>query len=255
MSIAIPAIMPTADRHAQMAIACKSGFPFLRKLPPSTDLGAISIICYGPSLLETWQDINRTDYLPMMTVSGAHDFLMERGLTPSFHVHLDPRPYELEMLQAANAHTRYLMASVCPEGFWEVLKGKNVELWHMINGEETVEWVRMNHSRGLKSMIGGGSTVGQRAINVANALGYRKFRVFGMDCSFGYQHWSGPHPGNNEPIIHVELAGKTFKTTPHLWQAAREMAEFLETTPIDIEFHGSGLMQTVAASIQRKRKV
>ena len=251
--IALPSILSREEREAQMAIAIKSGFPFLRKALPSADLGTISIICYGPSLLETWRDINRSDYLPVMTVSGAHDFLSERGLMPSYHVHLDPRPFEPEMLAAPNSHTRYLMASVCPSGFWEILKGRHVELWHMLNGPETVEWVRFNHSRGLKSMIGGGSTVGQRAINVARALGYRKFRLYGMDFSFGYQHWAGPHPGNDEPLISIEFRGKTYKTTPQLWKAAREMVEFIETSDVELEFHGNGLMQDVAATLKRKK--
>jgi len=248
--ITIPSILSTEERHAQMGEALKSGFPFLRKQQGFHDRW-LSIICFGPSLLETWREINRSDYLPIITVSGAHDFLIERGITPSYHIHLDPRPFELEMLAKPNSATEYLMASVCPPEFWNVLKGRKVKLWHLINGPETIDWVRMNHSRGLKSMIGGGSTVGQRALNVAATMGYRRFRIYGMDCSFGYQHWAGPHPGNDEPLISVEAEGRTFKTTPHLWKAAREMCEFLKTSDVEVEFHGDGLMQHVARTIQK----
>jgi hypothetical protein len=247
-------MLSTAERHGQMQKAIDTGLPFLKKAYGFHG-EAISIVCYGPSLLETWREINRSDYLPIMSVSGAHDFLIQRGVMPSYHVHIDPRPFEPEMLSQPNDSTRYLMASVCPPEFWDVLEGRKVKLWHLVNGQETVDWIRENHQDGLTSMIGGGSTVGQRALNVAAALGYRRFRVYGMDYSFGPQHWAGPHPGNDEPTIKVEAEGRSFRTTPHLWQAAREMCEFLETADIEIEFHGDGLMQSVAAPIMRKRNL
>lgn len=249
--ITIPSILSTEERHQQMAIALKQGFPFLRKQPEHN--GVLSVICYGPSLVETWRDINRNDYLPIMTVSGAHDFLIERGITPSYHVHIDPRPFDVRMLARPNDHTKYLMATVCSPEFWPVLKGRNVQLWHLINGPETVDWVRQHHSRGLKSCIGGGSTVGQRALNVAAWLGYRRFRIYGMDCSFGPQHWAGAHPGNDEMETSVGINGRVFYSTPQLIQAAKQMERFMETSDVEIEFFGDGLMQTVARNLKRRK--
>jgi hypothetical protein len=233
-----------------MQDALDTGLPFLQRAGVFHDQW-INIICFGPSLLETWHDIHRYDYLPILTVSGAHDFLIRREITPSIHVHLDPRPYQKAMLELPSESTRYLMASVCSPVFWDVLKDFHVELWHLINDEQTVDWIRKNHPAGLASMIGGGSTVGQRAMNVAGALGFRKFRVFGMDFSFGDNHWAGPHPGNEERIIHVELNGKTYQTTPQLWKAAREMCEFLESADVEVQFHGNGLMQDAARSLMK----
>jgi hypothetical protein len=242
--------MTTEERHAQMAAALRTGLPFLRKLGQFHDQW-INIVCYGPSLVETWHDINRRDYLPILTVSGAHDFLIRRGLTPSIHVHIDPRPYQKEMLELPTPSTRYLMATVCPPDFWLVLAGFHTELWHLINDDETVEWLHLHHPEGMKSAIGGGSTVGQRAMNVAAALGFRRFRVYGMDFSFGDHHWAGPHPGNDEPIIQVGLGNKTYTTTPHLWKAAREMMDFLGSADVEVEFHGDGLMQDAARTLQK----
>ncbi len=251
--ITLPAIMTAEERHAQMAAALKTGLPFLKKLGRFHNEW-INIICYGPSLVETWKDINRRDYLPILTVSGAHDFLIRRGLTPSIHVHIDPRPFQKEMLELPNESTRYLMASVCPPDFWLVLAGFHTELWHSLNGEGDMEWVRKNHPAGVQAAIGGGSTVGQRAMNVASALGFRRFRVYGMDFSFGDHHWAGPHPGNEEPIIHVDLNGRTFTTTPQLLMAAQEMEVFLRTMDVETEFHGDGLMQEVAKTIKKERR-
>lgn len=251
--ITIPGILTAEERHAQMAVAVKQGFPFLRRQQEFHD-GLLSIVCYGPSLLETWREINQKDYLPILTVSGAHDFLSERGITPDYHVHMDPRAFEPEMLANPNDQTKYLMASCCAPEFWAILKKRHVELWHLINGPETIDWVRVHHSRGLKSCIGGGSTVGQRAMNVGASLGYRRFRIYGMDLSFGPQHWAGPHPGNDEPIIQVDLNGKTYKTTPQLLKAAQEMEDFLKSMDVEIEFHGNGLMQEVAKMTKKENR-
>ncbi len=251
--ITLPAILSVEERNLQMGAALETGLPFLKKLGRFHNEW-ISIVCYGPSLVETWNDIHRHDYLPILTVSGAHDFLIRREITPSIHVHLDPRPYQKEMLELPNESTRYLMASVCSPDFWLVLAGFHVELWHSLNGPDTVKWVEANHPAGVASMIGGGSTVGQRAMNVASALGFRRFRIYGMDFSFGDHHWAGPHPGNDEPIIHYDLNGRTFKTTPQLLIAAKEMELFLRTMDVETEFHGDGLMQEVAKTIKKEKR-
>ena len=65
---------------------------------PAHDVRAI-IACYGPSL---------TDHIPrlveealegpsnIISVSGAHDFLIGRGITPHYHVECDPRPHKAD---------------------------------------------------------------------------------------------------------------------------------------------------------------
>jgi len=54
-----------------------------------------SIVCYGPSLADTWKVIKR----PIVTVSGAHDYLVDRGIVPDFHVDCDPRAHKARMLK------------------------------------------------------------------------------------------------------------------------------------------------------------
>ena len=175
------------ERHAQMALAHGQ---MLKKKHKFNDKWA-SFVCYGPSLLDTWKVIKR----PIVTVSGAHDFLVERGVIPDFHVDCDPREHKVKMLKMPQKETTYLMATVCHPSWWEALKGQNIKLWHLINGNdmETVSWVAKNHPEGMKSMIGGGSTVGMRAMNVMAVLGFRRFNFHGMDCSYTTQRNAGEH--------------------------------------------------------------
>jgi len=43
----------------------------------------IAIACFGPSLRDTWENIKKFKYI--ITCSGAHKFLIERGIIPTWH--------------------------------------------------------------------------------------------------------------------------------------------------------------------------
>ena len=241
-------VLTNAERHAQMAEAIKR-FPMLKKHEKFSDK-KISIVCYGPSLRETWRQINN----PMITTSGAHDYLMVRGVIPDWHVDCDPRSHKAAML-TPNGGTRYLMASVCHPDMWAKLRGKNVKLWHLINGDDfqTPAWIHSNHPEGKDSMIGGGSTVGMRAMEVAAHMGFRRFDIYGMDCSVTDRTHAAEHLGKVQETITVQVGGRPFKTTPQMLQAAREMEQFIQTYDAEITFHGEGLMQATARFLKERK--
>lgn len=237
------------ERHSQMATAIGL-FPDMAKKAKFNDR-KVSIVCYGPSLIETWKDIKG----PVVTVSGAHDFMVERGVIPDWHIECDPREHKARMLKLPQKTTRYRMASCCHPSVWEALKGCNVKLWHLINGESMVtpHWLRDNHPDGLDAMIGGGSTVGMRALEVCSALGFRRFDIYGMDCSFTDRHHAGTHTGKHQTEILVRVGGEVFKTSPQMYQAAQEMEKFLSTYDVETHFHGQGLMQATARALSTRK--
>tara|TARA_R110000868_G_scaffold176513_3_gene414237 strand:- start:8889 stop:9641 length:753 start_codon:yes stop_codon:yes gene_type:complete len=247
----IAGALPHAERHEQMAKAVKL-FPMMKKraLDGFSDR-RLSIVCYGPSLNDTWLDIRG----PMMTVSGAHDYLSMRGCIPQWHVECDPREHKAIMLKRPSRATKYLMASCCHPKFWETLKGHDVRLWHLINGNdlETPLWVKENHLEGIDCMIGGGSTVGMRALEIAAAIGFRRFNIYGMDCSFTDRHHAGDHTGKRQAEITVTVGGKRFTTSPQMLQASQEMAEFILTMDAEVTMHGEGLMQETARLINERK--
>ncbi len=244
----ISGVLTAAERHDQMQRAIDKGFPFLQKVSKFHE-NKMSIVGFGPSLLDTWKSIKR--FQPIMATSGAYDFLIERGLTPKYYTAIDPLQCTAKLLKRPQPGTQFLMASVVHPDFWEILEGYHVELWHLINDPQTVEWVRAHHPSGMGSLIGGDSTVAQRAMNVASALGYRRFDVFGMDCSFVDNRHAGPHTGEIQPVTVAVLNGREFRTTPQLIQSAREMEQFLLTMDVEVTFHGDGLMQEIARMIQK----
>ena len=237
-------VLSNEQRHEQMA---QAKGPMLKKKKHFNSKWA-SIVCYGPSLADTWQQIRR----PIVTVSGAHDYLVERGIVPDFHVDCDPREHKARMLKMPQKATTYLMATVCHPSWWEVLKGHNVRLWHLINGNdlETVAWVAANHPEGMESMLSGGSTVGMRAREVMAALGYRRCRFHGMDCSYITDRHAGPHLGKNQDKIFVKAGDRVFQTTRQMLEAAIEMEEFIKTQDAELAFFGDGLMQETALQLK-----
>jgi len=86
-------------------------------------------------------------------------------------------------------------------------------------------------------------------------LGYKRFNVYGMDCSFREEdRHAGWHSGKPEPSIPVQLGAKKYYTSPQLLQAAREMQNFIRGYDVEAQFHGQGLMQDLAKEIRRTSK-
>ena len=238
----IPLLSASTDakRSENMAIAV-SKIAKRIEVAKSVRPEAISIVCYGPSLKDTWQDIER----PIMSVSGAHDFLIERGIVPDYHVDSDPRAHKAEFTKNPHKDVRYLMASCCDPQMWENLAGHDVSLWHSLNNEVTARWVEANDPTG--PIITGGSTVGLRAIELAGVMGFNRFRIFGMDsCYRGEETHAGAHNGKFQRRIKVSVTenGYEYLTSPQLIGAAREFIDYVSSRPIrSMRLFGNGLMQ------------
>ena len=70
---------------------CKAG-PRPKLFDPTAKETTLAIVGYGPSLRDNWEKLK--DYSHIWTVSGAHDFLLARGIVPTFHTDIDFRPHK-----------------------------------------------------------------------------------------------------------------------------------------------------------------
>lgn len=237
-----------------MAHALTRGFPRLK--PVAIDLDKwISIVCFGPTLRTTWGDIDDTQ--PVITVSGAHDFLLEKGARPRhfpawYHIDCDPRKYKSRYVSRPHPEIQYLMSSTCHPRTWDYLKGMNVKLWHMFNAPETEEWVKKNDPQGL--MVRGGSTVGLQAMHVAGCLGYRNFEFFGMDACFeGDEFRASPVQAAPQHIKFMECPeGKVWKTTDLMINSIMEFLKQRDVYGISTRIHGDSLMRSVCEEWDRE---
>lgn len=231
--------MKTALQEAgeieQMKIGVSQGHPSLK-------LGAIKedtlcVVGYGPSLADTWGQVTH----PCLTVSGAHDYLIARGIVPDFHVECDGRPHKARFLEKPVEGCEYLIATVCHPKFWEQLEGFKVTTWHNALGQHAANWIGANDPGTI--MVSGGSVVGLSAIHVAGVMGYRKFRLFGFDNCFRFdKRHAGEHYGPEQKLLWRTVGDKTYLTTPQMTNAADEIGWLIRDNPqISVEIVGESM--------------
>ena len=206
------------------------------------------LCCYGPSLADTLESAAGD----VWSVSGAHDVLLDAGIVPRAHVECDPRPHKAEFLRRPNKDTTYFIASCCDPAVFDALKGYEVVLWHSDQSDEEAAYVA-SVDKGA-ALVLGGTTVGTRALSVGSALGYRRFRVLGMDCSFRDRQHAGAHPNDDPNEIEVSVYGRSFKTTKNLILQMQDLLRHVsDTMSYRYVLEGDGLMQHVAENIKHSR--
>lgn len=142
------------------------------------DNNNIAIVGGGPSLKDNLNELRKFKYI--MACGSVHDYLIRNGIYPTWTVICDPDPCVVDYLQQANIVTEYLVASQCHQNVFEHLKYKKTYLWHA--GGSTEENVIAQFPDN-DYIIGGGCTVGTRAIIMAMGFGFHNLSLFGMDSS------------------------------------------------------------------------
>lgn len=208
----------------------------------------VAVVAFGPSLRETWEEVE--SYSRIITCSGAHKFLLERGVVPDFHVESDPRIHKVDMLGEPNGLVSYLVASICHPRYFAKLANHKVLLWHLLFQDKAIyplvpkgEWI-----------LTGGNTVGPRAIKIARLLGYTNLHMFGFDGSGKHADvHANPPPDSKYRECHFE--GQTYLTTENLFNHIELLFQDLNTIPdASFTFHGDGLIQAISKKFQYRYK-
>lgn len=220
------------------------------RLEPGPDRGddSIAIVCFGPSLLDEWEKIKEYKYV--ITCSGAHKFLIERGIIPNWHVDVDPRPHKVQLLGKPHPDVEYLLASVVHPTYIDTIKDYKVKLWHGFAGA-TLNNLPVIFPRG-EWVFAGGCTVGLRTLLLARFLGFKNMGLFGMDSSFPHDHKGEhadlhPNPAKPDNIVFTTYKGIVYKTTMAMIEYARQF--FIEVSFLPdskIAMYGNGLLQHMA---------
>jgi hypothetical protein len=242
----MPPCLPMLVREAHMAYSTTCALPWVERkwwhrwFPRR---GWLHVVGYGPSLSQTWRQIDG----PCLTMSGAHGFLTERGITPTWHAEMDPRAHKVAMLQP-NCLTTYLIAGVCHPSVWNKLNGYDVRKFHVLSSRDTPDWLQRNEKRGAV-LVGGGSEIGLAALHLAGFMGWRRFKLHGFDHSLrlGERH-AGAHLGPKQQEIFWRVGERVFATTKIMVNAAIECLQTFEQYPIEVELMGDGLLQEMVRS-------
>lgn len=198
----------------------------------------VAVVGYGPSLKDNWEELKNYKYI--ISTSGAHKFLIERGIIPTWHVDCDPRPHKAEFTKEPHKDVIYLIASSAHPLIVDNVKGYNVKLWNFDVRD------RMSLPDGEYELPTYGD-VGQQSIYIAKVLGFTEVHLFGFDYAFGQEgnHHSGSH-GNELTVesVKVTVDRKIFWTTHG--EFVKNLLYFdlvlLENPELIIEVHGNTLL-------------
>lgn len=237
------------------------------KLAPRHE-GRVCIVGFGPSLQQTWHTLHterKAFGAKIMSVSGAHDFLISRGIVPDYHCEVDPREHKCFFTRDPHPDVEYWIASCCHPKLIDNLvdKGNKLALWHLYNSDSDLRILTKDGPDPESLLICGGSGVGARAVHLMYAKGYRSFSLYGTDCSFapqdGKQH-AAEHSGKIKPEWNVRVGERWFRSSAQMVYMARSFIESfrmleqisaeqgepcIEGTSDHVEFfmHGDGLLQ------------
>lgn len=241
---AVPAERMLANMRASIA----------RGLPVVTPCRAhgltLSVAGGGPSLADTWPELTGA----IGCVNGSLKYLIEpeRIISGASYLCaiLDAGEHIADMI-VADQKVRYYVASVCDPLVFDKLKDCDVRLWHitpqsMVDSDGATALLDEAYPDGWHA-IGGGCTMGLRWINLGYFLGFRSFKLHGLDSSFrdGATH---AYPDRADTKDRIEFCGRL--TRPNF---LAQLYDFFGTLnlfcsgfafdPVEIEVFGDGLLQ------------
>lgn len=234
---------PADYRIANIRASTELGLPIAAQEDFHTRTAVI--VAYGPSLLDTWEELKVPFDVPadIFTVSGAHSFLVQRGIRPYAHTDIDPRPHKAEMLTDICPTTRFYLGSRCHMAMFDRLKGYDIRMYHTGRQEQEMHAIREIYP-GAK-IISPAAMIGMQCVNLCFFLGYRKFILYGMDCCLlGDAHHAGFHPNPDTQTLQVEVAGRDFITTYSMICSMVDFFNIAIDHPVGtFKLRGDGMLQ------------
>jgi hypothetical protein len=226
----------------------------LHPTPPGIKRGIISVCGFGPSLADTWREIKGR----VMTTSGAHDFLIGKGVIPKYHVETDPREHKVNFVRNSHPDVTYLINSQCHPKMFEMLlaAGRRVLMWHGFTDDDAEAQIALMESLepGARLMAGG-TNAGMRAIVAARELGYTRFYLHGMDCCYrGEEQWAGEHFTKKCYPVKIEVEGRVFETSEQMMQSTDDFFNTLHMlSGCSFKIYGDGLLEARMQMFMRDR--
>lgn len=218
--------------------------------------GRVCIVGGSPSLADTLPKLRyqRDRGGIVVALNNTHDWLIERGLVPDIHVMLDARRENAEFVRRPRNGVTYLIAAQCHPDVLDALAGQEVIVW-----VADVPGMRELADRTQKplGLVGGGSTVGLKAMALMYLWGFREMALFGMDSCYreGRHHAYEQALNDGESRVETVVNGRRFTCSPWMIAQAEDFdhdARSYIARGVSIKAYGSGLIQTLLDSINKE---
>jgi uncharacterized Rossmann fold enzyme len=179
----------------------------------------------------------------IFALNGAHDYLISKGIKPHYHVILDSRAENAAFVRHPQKDIKYLISGFCHADVFEALQEQDVTLW-ISDMDGVLELVNVKDDPVL---VGGGATVGMKALYLGYLMGYRKFEIYGLDsCYIDDENHAYPQPMNDgERKDKYIVCGREFTCAPWMAKQAMEFqqqARMLASLGCQLSVHGDGLL-------------
>lgn len=213
----------------------------------------IMMLCGGPSLNEFEDEIiaNHAAGMPVVTVNGAYNWALERGITNVNQCVLDGREFNKRFVTPPRDDCFYFVGSGCHPSMFEDLPKDRTFYWHVNPHKDCLKAIEENYDPFV--MCTGGSTVATRAIILMRILGFKKQIIYGLDsCLMHGEHHAYEQKENEDPalgnvVIQTMVEGRTFDTHPWMALQATEFAYLMQNAgeEFDLTIKGDGLIAYV----------
>ena len=208
----------------------------------------VMILGGGPSLAKHEDEIreHRKNGLKLITMNGAYNWCLEKGLKPSAQIIVDAREFNKRFTKPVDDACTYLIASQCHPSVLEGLPKERTFLWHTM--ADIIGPVLSEHYKEGWFGVPGGPTVLTRAIPLMRILGYQYFHLYGCDsCIVGHNHHAYSQTENDRDMaINVTVSdGSSWRC--HAWMIAQaqqfiDMIQHQMGETFKVEVHGGGLL-------------
>ena len=233
---------------ANVEHALSLGLPELTQLPANEK--SVCIVGGGPSLKASLPELKARSLSgqTIWALNGAAQYLTENGIHVDAQWIVDARDVNARFVGGDWVH---YLASQCHPSLFAKAEGK-VILWHEATCDEFVPKGR------AVTLIGGGTTVGMKALCGAYAQGFRYIHVYGMDSSFeDDRHHSYAQPENDRDAqIDVNVEGRRFKAASWMIRQVEDfisLSDELASLGCEINVHCGGLLGWVSQKIAEER--
>lgn len=168
-------IIDNVIRHAKLPLPRIHRLPgFMQNKGPDRK---IALIGGGPTL-KKYIDVLKNWDGETIVCGSPNDYVIEQGIVPTFTAVCDPDAIMALYLKNTHPDVTYLVASGCHDAVFERLKDNKIVLWHCHSDEYSDQ---MQKADPEYFGIGGGCTIGLRALSIAVVMGYQNIHFFGFD--------------------------------------------------------------------------
>ena len=139
-----------------------------------------------------------------------------------------------------------MMASRCSPKVFKALRGHDLTLW--TSYDEGITEVMEEFNNRPWCAIGGGATMGLRAMYLGYVMNYRSFHIFGLDSSFEDGDHAYEAPASKAGDVYIKAGAGRFRCKP--WMAMQVQDFKIQSRKLvdqgcAIRVHGTGLLPHV----------